>query len=203
MRKLLVATNNPGKIKEIKENFKNLKLNIIGLSDLEEDLEVEEDGQTFAENALKKARIRAEKTDLLTLADDSGLEVEYLDGKPGIYSARYAGEDAGDEENNEKLLAELEGLPLEERFARFVCCAALVDLETGAEHTVEGICQGVILNSPRGKGGFGYDPLFFIPQKNKTFAELSLAEKNEISHRARALRGIKEILRDKYSAEIM
>lgn len=144
-----------------------------------------EDGQSFAENALKKARTMCEYTGLLTIADDSGLEVDYLDGAPGIYSARFAGEPKSDRRNNKKLLQLLAGVPWEKRTARFVCALAIVD-PGGEEHVVLGTCEGYILEEPRGTGGFGYDPLFYYPPFKKSFAELDTEQKNQVSHRARA-----------------
>ena len=148
---------------------------------------MEEAGATFEENALIKARAVATFTGMRALADDSGLQVDYLGGEPGIHSARYAGEDGKYEANNRKLLAALEGVPLERRRARFVCWAALVSPD-GTERTVEGIIEGTILEQPRGPGGFGYDPVFVPEGMERTMAELSEAEKNAISHRTRALR---------------
>ncbi len=194
MRNLLIASANKGKVKEIKELFSDLALNIIDLSNYPYLQEVKEDGKTFRDNALKKARIRSQETALLTMADDSGLEVEYLSGKPGIYSARFAGPDADDEENNKKLLKELAGVPYEKRQARFKCVVAIIDPVSGEEYTVQGICEGRILTELRGTNGFGYDPLFYVPEYNKTMAELKLTAKNKISHRAHALVKAKEIL---------
>ncbi len=201
-RKLLVASGNKGKIKEIESYLENLDENtrfeIIGLSQYPNLPEVEEDGDTFTANALKKARERAKETGLLTLADDSGLVVDYLKGAPGVYSARYAGEKATDKDNNKKLLDELKGIPVDRRSAHFKCVLALVDPDTEKEIIVEGKCEGIIGIEPQGDKGFGYDPLFFIPKFNKTMAELPLKLKNKISHRANALKKMKEELMERY-----
>ena len=193
MRDLLIASTNKNKIREINEKFADLPFNVIGLEKITAngkfpDLkEVKEDGDSFTENALKKARKRARITGLLTIADDSGLVVDYLKGRPGIYSSRFAGPEASDEDNNKKLLEKLEGVPDHKRGARFKCVIAIVDPIKGREITVEGICKGKILTEERGENGFGYDPLFFLPQYGKTMAEITMEEKNKISHRARAL----------------
>lgn len=203
MRKLLVASGNKGKIREIAKYFKDIEENlhnqdkdisieIIGMDQFPELPEVIEDGDTFTANALKKARERAEATGLLTLADDSGLVVDCLGGEPGVYSARYAGEDASDLDNNRKLREELNDYPREDRTAHFQCVMALVDPETSEEIVVEGKCDGIIELEPRGENGFGYDPLFFVPEYDKTMAELPLEIKNQISHRANALMALKE-----------
>lgn len=201
-RKLLVASANQGKIREIKNflgNLKGINLEIVGLDEFPELPEVEEDGDSFKANALKKARVRAEQTGLLTLADDSGLSVESLGGEPGIYSARYAGEDATDEENNQKLMEKLKDLPEEKRKAHFICVMALVDPENGEEIVVEGRCEGIIQLQARGENGFGYDPIFYLPEYQKTMAELPLEFKNQISHRAAALEKMKTAVKRRYS----
>ena len=201
-RKLLVASANQGKIREIKnylENLNNINLEIIGLDEFPGLPEVEEDGDSFRENALKKARARAEQTGLLTLADDSGLSVDYLGGEPGIYSARYAGEGATDEENNQKLLEKLKDVPEEKRKASFICVMALVDPDSGEEIVVEGRCDGIIQLSPKGENGFGYDPIFYLPEFRKTMAEIPLELKNQISHRAAALQKMKNEVTRRYS----
>lgn len=201
-RKLLVASGNKGKIKEIKKYLENLdemlSFEIIGLNQYSDLPDVEEDGDTFTANALKKARERAKETGLLTLADDSGLVVDYLDGAPGVFSARYAGENAVDEDNNKKLIEELKDVPINKRTAHFKCVLAVVDPETGEEMTARGICEGVIELEPQGENGFGYDPLFFVPEYNSTMAQLPLEVKNKISHRAEALKKMKEVLKERY-----
>jgi len=198
MEKLLIASTNKGKIKEVRAQLKNFDFEIIGLDNFPELMNIEEDGETFAENALKKARVSAQKTNLITLADDSGLEVDYLDGRPGIYSARFSGENATDEENNKKLLKELEGVEKEERTARFRCVMAIYDPRNDFYKTADGSCEGRILKSPRGENGFGYDPLFYVEKKGKTMAELSSEIKNKISHRANALEKMKKIIKEEF-----
>lgn len=192
----MVATKNRGKFREIEACLEGLGFKLLSLHDLPEELQLVEDEETFRANALKKAREVACRTGKLTVADDSGLEVEALGGLPGVRSARFAGEGASDEENNRKLLEMLRGVPLEQRRAAFRCVMAVVDPETGSERVVEGSCRGIILERPRGRGGFGYDPLFFVPERGKTMAELPLEEKNLISHRGQALKALKGVLRE-------
>jgi len=183
---LLVATRNRDKLKEISDILADLNLEIISLADRKDLPEVEEDAPTVRENAIQKAVVIAKAAKMLTLADDTGLEVKALGGEPGVRSARYAGEKATYHENNQKLLAALRGVPLEDRTASFRCVVAIAD-ENGLVDTVEGICNGLILEEERGGGGFGYDPLFLPDGQVKTFAELSPDVKNRISHRAKAL----------------
>lgn len=184
MNKIVLATGNSGKVKE----FRNLVsgVEVLSLKDFASLPAVVEDGATFEANALKKAQAAADFTGLIAVADDSGLEVDYLGGAPGIFSARFAGDSANDVRNNEKLLHLMQGVPKEQRGARFVCALAIVTPD-GREVVVKGDCQGYILEQPRGDAGFGYDPLFFYPPLGKTFAEINLAAKNEISHRAKAV----------------
>ncbi len=190
---VIVATRNKGKLREFRDALRGLGLRIYGLSDLPEAPEIEEDGKTFAENALKKARFYAAYTGKLTIADDSGLEVDSLGGDPGVYSARYAGERATNQENNRKLLKELEGIPISKRGARFKCVVAIRSPK-GKEAIAEGSCRGRIGFKEKGRRGFGYDPLFLLPKSGKTMAELSLEEKNGISHRGKALRKIRRMI---------
>jgi XTP/dITP diphosphohydrolase len=157
-----------------------------------------EDKPTLEENAIKKAIAFARATGYPALADDTGLEVEILNGAPGIYSARYSGADATYDKNVDKLLRELEGIPFDKRQAQFRTVMALAYNET--VDTVDGICQGYIVHERRGAGGFGYDPVFFVPDFNKTFAEMALDEKNQISHRGRALQKVKALLQQKLGA---
>lgn len=194
MKKLLISTGNQDKIIEIRDEYQELDYEIVAPGQLGLELDVEETGSTLEENALLKARAGARASNLLTLADDTGLEVDALDGRPGIYSARFAGEEATYADNNQKLLKLLKDFPEEERTACFVTVAALVDPATGREETVRGICCGRIISEFRGDNGFGYDPIFYLPEKGKTFAELTTAEKNRISHRANALKKMKKIL---------
>ena len=180
---LLVATRNRHKLKEIEAILAELNFEIRSAADLPE---VTEDAGTIRDNAIKKAVETAKAAKLLTIADDTGLEVDKLNGEPGVHSARYAGEEATYHENNKKLLAALKGVPLEKRTARFRCVVAIADAN-GLVETVEGICNGTILEDERGGGGFGYDPLFIPDGQVKTFGELSPDVKNRISHRAKAL----------------
>jgi XTP/dITP diphosphohydrolase len=177
----------------MREALKGLGLRIYALSDFSDVPEIEEDGKSFAENALKKAHFYSKYFGKLTIADDSGLEVDGLGRLPGIYSARYAGEGASSRENNQKLLREMQGLPISKRGARFKCIIAVVSHD-GKEAAAEGSCKGRIGFKEKGKRGFGYDPLFLLPNSRKTMAELSLEEKNAISHRGKALRKIRRII---------
>jgi XTP/dITP diphosphohydrolase len=189
---VVIATRNQGKMKEFAKLFGQNGIRVRSLDDYSDLPPIVEDGATFAENAKIKAKTISAHLHVPVFADDSGLCVEALGGEPGVYSARYAGEHATDEQNNEKLLRELEKVTDPTAFllspATFVCALALVD--TAAHETIEteAACSGFILNEPRGSGGFGYDPLFYIPAIGKTMAELQADEKNEISHRAMALR---------------
>lgn len=188
---LVVATGNRGKLGEIRALLEGLPIEVLSLSDvLAPFSQVLEDGDTFAKNALKKARNVADASQLVTLADDSGLEVDALGGRPGVRSARFAREGATDAENNAALLAQLEEIGEESRTARFRCAIALVDPwapEAERELVVEGSCEGRIARKPSGTGGFGYDPLFIVAETGRTMAELSDQQKNQVSHRARAL----------------
>jgi XTP/dITP diphosphohydrolase len=181
---LVIATKNRGKSAEIRSFLKDFPVELKDLNDFGPIPEVVEDGENFEENAYKKAGFTAKVLGLPTLADDSGLEVEALGGTPGVYSARYSGPDATDSANNAKLLSELSGI--ENRKARF-CCVLSLAVPSGQALTYEAFCEGVILPSPRGENGFGYDPLFLYPETGKTFAEMSLEEKLLVSHRGRAL----------------
>jgi XTP/dITP diphosphohydrolase len=190
---VIVATRNKGKIREIREALKGLGLRIYALSDFPNVPEVEEDGKSFAENALKKARFYSKYFGKLTIADDSGLEVNSLKGLPGIYSARYVREGASSQENNRKLLREMRDVTISKRGARFKCIIAVVSPD-GREAIAEGECKGRIGFKEKGKKGFGYDPLFILPNGGKTMAELSLEAKNRISHRGKALKKIRRII---------
>lgn len=186
MLDIVLATKNKGKVKEIKKYFSDLSINFISLHELNFNEEIVENGKTFCENALIKARFITNKYNKTTIADDSGLVVDYLNGAPGIYSARYSGENATDKQNIDKLLNQLEGVEYSKRTAKFICSIALVFPE-GNDLVVEGECKGIIINTPRGENGFGYDPVFFVPEYNKTMAEMDAELKNKISHRAKAL----------------
>ena len=198
---LVVATGNKGKLEELRALLAGLPIEVRSAAEMLGDAPaVEEDGETFAANATKKARQIAHATMMLTLADDSGLEVDALAGRPGVRSARFAHARATDAENNAALLAALEALgdpPSSEGYpARFRCVLALVDPYTngGDPRTVEGVCEGIITRAPRGSGGFGYDPLFVVGSTDKTMAELADGEKNRISHRARAFAALRPML---------
>ncbi len=192
MKKLILATSNRHKIEEIKSILKDLPLEILTLTDFPNYPPLIEDGRTFEENSRKKAIIVHQHTKLLTLADDSGLEVFYLNGRPGVYSARYAGENTTDALNNEKLLREMRGVAPRRRRAQFR--AVLTLLGDGVDETTEGVCLGKLAEEPRGTNGFGYDPIFIPDGYTQTYAELTLEEKNKISHRARALERMREKL---------
>ena len=193
MLKIVVATRNKGKIKEIQAFLNGVVEDISCAADYEGFHETIEDGETFEQNALKKAREAMEYTGRPALADDSGLMVEALGGRPGVHSARFAGEEADDAVNNRKLLKELENIPLEQRKAAFVCSLAYIAAD-GSEHLFTGRIEGRILKAAQGDGGFGYDPLFLVEGEGRTMAELALSEKNSISHRGQALRQFREYL---------
>lgn len=191
--KIILSTKNEGKIREIKNIFNIPGVELLTYRDFEDWPSISEDGKSFEENAIKKAQVVKGKFSLPVIADDSGLEVDYLKGKPGALSSRYSG--GGDEENIRKVLRELEGVPLEERKARFRCVAVFLSLDD-VVLTAEGVCEGHIAFSPRGERGFGYDPIFIPLGYNKTMAELSLSEKNKISHRGKAFRRLREKVLD-------
>ncbi len=185
-KKIIIATRNKGKAKEFEGLFQAYGYAIETLLDHPEIPDIPETGNTFKENAYEKASVLAKELETIVLADDSGLEVDALDGAPGIYSARYAGEHGNDQKNNQKLLQELKELETENRDANFICSLVLVGPDKEPLF-VEGKVYGRILKEPRGENGFGYDPLFYIPEKEKTMAELTSEEKNKISHRAKAI----------------
>lgn len=194
MIELIVATKNKGKLREIKELLHDFPVEVTSLADYPNAPRIEEDGKTFAQNALKKAATVALYTGKLVLGEDSGIEVKALGNKPGIYSARFSGTNATDRKNNLKLLRSLRGISSTRRQARYRCAAALVD-RRGIVDIVEGSCGGVIAARPRGTNGFGYDPLFLVRRYAKTFGELDPDVKARISHRARALRKVKKVLK--------
>jgi len=189
MKEIVVATTNEGKVREISMALSASPVKVVSLAELGIMAEAKETGETFLANAVLKATHYSLLTGKACLADDSGLAVDILNGAPGVYSARYAGEKATDAACNQKLLKELAGVLPENRTARFYCVLAYVDPD-GTLLTTEGICEGVILQEERGKGGFGYDPLFYIPSLENTLAELSAPEKNAISHRGQAVRNM-------------
>ena len=194
MKKIVLASRNWGKIKEIQAMLADLGISLLSLNDYPGIPETVEDGKSFLENALKKARAVAESTGEIVLADDSGLEVDALGGAPGIYSARYAGEDANDEKNIRKLLDDMKDVASENRGATFRCILVLYSAD-GRYETFEGRWKGKIAEEPVGQGGFGYDPVFFLPRERMTVAELSPEVKNRISHRAQAIAKLKERFR--------
>ena len=193
MREIVVATNNPHKFEEISAILQGLPVRLIPLSDYPAAPELKEEGATYAENAAHKALTIARFTEKWALGDDTGLEVDALDGQPGLYSARFAGEDVTFADNKHKLLRLMESVPTEKRTAVFRTVLALVS-PTGESHVVEGLLRGRIAEKEQGSGGFGYDALFYLPEWGKTYAELTAEEKNRISHRARAVEKIREYL---------
>ena len=193
-RILLVATTNAGKVREIRAALRDLPLAIVGLAEALPGVVYRERGRTFIENARGKARFYSRRTGLLTLAEDSGLEVQALNGRPGVRSARFAGSGASDAANNRKLLKLLAAAPRAERRARFVCTMALAR-DGRIIKEIQGEARGTIAPAPRGESGFGYDPLFYAPRLRKTFAELAPEVKNRVSHRGRALGKLETFLR--------
>ncbi len=190
---LVIATKNRKKEKELVRLLNGLNVEVLTLKDFPDIPEVEEDGKSFRANAVKKAVATVKHTGKVCIADDSGLEVEILGNRPGIYSSRFAGEEKNDEKNMEKLLRELRGIPFSKRNARFRCAVAIARPNDKVK-VVEGKCEGGIALKKRGSSGFGYDPVFIVPEHNKTFAELGPEVKNKISHRARALEKAKKII---------
>jgi XTP/dITP diphosphohydrolase len=195
MSRILVATTNPGKIAEYQAILSEPGIQLLGLREVGVAFEVDEPGRTFEENARLKARVYADASGLLTLADDSGLCVDALGGAPGIFSARYGPDPAS---RIERLLLEMADVPDERRTARFVCVIALAE-PGGGTHAFEGVCEGRIARRPEGTRGFGYDPIFYLPEYDQTMAELPLSLKNEISHRARAAARLKAWLAENSS----
>jgi len=193
MKKLVLASRNKHKVAELKALLKDINVELLTLNDFPDAPPLVEDGSTFEENALKKSRTVYHYTKLPALADDSGLEVFFLNGRPGVRSARYAGENANDERNNEKLLEEMKGVPPRRRRAQFRSVLAFVG--EGYEEIGQGVCPGKLAEEPRGTNGFGYDPIFIPDGFTRTYAELTFEEKNKISHRSRALADLSERLR--------
>ncbi|MBC9783013.1 XTP/dITP diphosphatase [Heliobacterium chlorum] len=198
MYQIILATHNMGKVREFEamtgDQSSSFPIQWLTLRDFPHITELIENGETFRDNAMMKAEQVARATGIPAMADDSGLVVDALNGAPGVYSARYAGESKDSQRNNEKLLLELANVPPEKRTARFVCVLALA-LPDGQKFFSEGVCQGVITAEPKGEGGFGYDPLFYLPAYDKTFAELPAEIKNKISHRASAMEKMFFLLR--------
>ncbi len=192
--KIIFATGNKNKMREIREILSDLGMEILSMKEAGIDKEINENGKTFEENALIKARTVAEDTDAVVLADDSGLEIDYLNKEPGIYSARYLGEDTSYEIKNQALLDCLSGVKKEDRTARFVCAIAAV-LPDKREFVVRETIEGYIGEKPAGTNGFGYDPIFYVDEYGCSTAELSEEKKNEVSHRGKALRAMREVLK--------
>jgi len=190
---VVIATRNSGKLREIQAILSPLGLKILSLRDFPEVPEIIEDGQTFEENAVKKAAAVSRQTSRMAIADDSGLAVDALQGRPGVFSSRYAGEKATDAERYQKLLKEMAGTPQGKRGASFICAMAVASPK-GKVEVVEGECRGEIAFAPKGSHGFGYDPVFYLPEWGKTMAELEAEVKNRISHRAQALEKLKKVL---------
>lgn len=195
MTQVLIASNNQGKIREIKTLLADFHVEVRSLKDLGIDIDVPETGTTFQENAALKAETLSKKMNMITLADDSGLSVDAIGGEPGIFSARYSGPEKDSERNIDKLLGKLDGIPLEKRTAHFTCVLAF-SRPGKPTRFVEGRCDGLITLERHGSDGFGYDPVFLVPQEKLTFAEMGDEEKNRISHRALALRQLKANWKD-------
>ena len=193
MKEAIIATHNPGKVKEFKEILEPRGYDVKSLAEIGFTEEIEETGHTFEENAIMKAEAVAKAVNKMVIADDSGLSIDNLGGRPGVYSARYAGEQKDDQANIEKVLSELKGIEKEQRTARFRCVLA-VSIPGEETKTVEGHVEGYIAEEPRGEYGFGYDPIFIVKDKDKTMAELTSDEKNKISHRADALKKLSKLL---------
>ncbi|AFI29359.1 non-canonical purine NTP pyrophosphatase [Bacillus subtilis] len=193
MKEAIIATHNPGKVKEFKEILEPKGYDVKSLAEIGFTEEIEETGHTFEENAILKAEAVAKAVNKMVIADDSGLSIDNLGGRPGVYSARYAGEQKDDQANINKVLSELKGIEKEQRTARFRCALA-VSIPGEETKTVEGHVEGYIAEEPRGEYGFGYDPIFIVKDKDKTMAELTSDEKNKISHRADALKKLSKLL---------
>ena len=193
MKRLIFATGNQNKMREIREILADLPVEILSMKEAGIEADIVEDGKTFEENAIIKAKTIMELTGELVLADDSGLEIDYLNKEPGIYSARYMGEDTSYRIKNQNLIDRLEGVPEEKRTARFVCAIAAA-FPDGRSFVVRGTIEGIIGYEERGTNGFGYDPIFYLPERGVSTAEIPPEEKNSISHRGNALRKMKELL---------
>ncbi len=193
MERMIFATGNPGKMKEIRMILEGIGVPVVSMKEAGITAEIEENGRSFEENAVIKAKAVMELSGEIVLADDSGLEIDYLKGAPGIYSARYMGEDTSYDIKNAEILRQLEGVPDEERTARFVCVIACA-FPDGTVLTSRGVMEGIIAHEIKGENGFGYDPVFYLPEYGCTSAEISPEQKNELSHRGKALRQMKEQL---------
>ena len=195
MKKIILASNNKGKIAEVKEILKDMNVEVISMKEAGLDVDIEENGSTFEENALIKAEAIMKMTGEITIADDSGLEVDYLNKEPGIYSARYMGHDTSYDIKNNAIIQRLEGVKGTDRSARFVCAMAVV-FPDGKIIIARGTMEGLIADKPMGENGFGYDPIMYLPEYQKTSAQLSSEEKNKISHRGKALEKLKTQLQE-------
>lgn len=195
MKKIILASNNKGKIAEVKEILKDMNVEVISMKEAGLDVDIEENGSTFEENALIKAEAIMKMTGEITIADDSGLEVDYLNKEPGIYSARYMGHDTSYDIKNNAIIQRLEGVKRTDRSARFVCAMAVV-FPDGKNIIARGTMEGLIADKPMGENGFGYDPIMYLPEYQKTSAQLSSEEKNKISHRGKALEKLKTQLQE-------
>lgn len=194
-KRIIFATGNAGKMKEIRMILADLGMPVVSMKEAGVSVEIEENGSSFEENAVIKARTIMEQTGEITMADDSGLEIDALNKEPGIYSARYMGEDTSYEIKNQNLLDRLQGVPEEKRTARFVCAVACA-FPDGRVFTATRTMEGIIAEESRGENGFGYDPIFYLPEKGCTSAEISAEEKNELSHRGKALRAMRQQLEE-------
>lgn len=195
MNKIILASNNNGKIKEFREIFKNMDIELVPMKEAGIDVDIEENGETFEENSLIKARTVCKLSGCITIADDSGLEVDYLGGQPGVYSARFMGHDTSYDIKNKAIIDKLKGVSGKDRSARFVAVIAAV-FPDGRELVTRGTMEGIIGQEPLGENGFGYDPILFLPEYNKSSAELAPEEKNKISHRGKALEKMKTALEE-------
>lgn len=200
-KKIIFATSNEGKMKEVRSILEDLGMEVLSMKEAGIQVDVVEDGTTFEENAIIKVTEIAKVCEGIVLADDSGLEIDYLNKEPGIYSARYMGEDTSYAIKNQNLIDRLEGVADEERTARFVCAIAAA-FPDGTVEVTRGTIEGRIGYEEKGNNGFGYDPIFYVPEYGCTTAELSMEQKNETSHRGKALRLMKEIIREKYQADV-
>lgn len=200
MKRIIFATGNENKMKEIREILADLPVEVVSMKEAGVQADIVEDGQTFEENAVIKARAVMEQTKELVLADDSGLEIDYINKEPGIYSARYMGEETSYHIKNNNLIKRLEGVPDEKRTARFVCAIAAA-FPDGTVETAQGVIEGRIGHEEKGENGFGYDPIFYLPEYGCTTAEMSGDQKNKISHRGLALQNMCEILKERMGRE--
>ncbi|MGN1331900.1 MAG: XTP/dITP diphosphatase [Lachnospiraceae bacterium] len=196
IKRIIFATGNEGKMKEVRSILSDMNVEVLSMKEAGIKIDVKEDGTTFEENAMIKARAIAAVCDDIVLADDSGLEIDFLNKEPGVYSARYLGEDTSYIIKNQNLLDRLQGVPEDKRTARFVCAIAAV-FPDGSCETVTAAMEGQIGDEARGENGFGYDPIFYLPEYGCSTAELSMKQKNEASHRGKALRAMKQILLEK------